>query len=144
VIYSAEAIILLAKVDYKALGAQIRARRQYLHMTQAELAELAGISLQFMGNLERGLSIPSVETLVSLSYALAVTTDYLLSDSLPEDGYFDQYSTPLRSCASVYCNTLSDWMCLEEKEDELCRIADLTSLPPLKFCALDEELPYMQ
>lgn len=69
-------------VDYKDMGARIRTLRKAAKMTQEDLAEQVGISASFMGHLERGSRIASLETLVALCNVLDVTPEYLLSASL--------------------------------------------------------------
>jgi len=51
---------------YKAIGKKIHALRKLKKMTQAELAEKSGISLSFLGHIERGTRVLSVATLVSI------------------------------------------------------------------------------
>lgn len=51
------------EVDYVALGQRIRSHRCALHLTQEELAERVGISASFLGHIERGSRVLSVETL---------------------------------------------------------------------------------
>jgi transcriptional regulator with XRE-family HTH domain len=46
-------------------------------MTQEELAEKAGISVEFLSNLERGINAPSFETLEKLSLALSISVHFL-------------------------------------------------------------------
>ena len=65
-------------VDFQAMGARIRLRRQELGYTQAQLAACAGISMSFVGHLERAEKIPSIETLAALSASLVTTLDYLI------------------------------------------------------------------
>ncbi len=48
-------------------------------MTQEELSEKAGISVEFLSNLERGINAPSFETLEKLSLALSVSVHYLFN-----------------------------------------------------------------
>lgn len=69
-------------VDYKDFGIRVRAARRRLGMTQEELAEKAGISPSFLGHIERGTRIASLETLVLLCNALHVTPQALLTASL--------------------------------------------------------------
>lgn len=69
-------------VDYKRLGKRIRSERQKLRMTQQKLAEVINKSTSFTGMVERGDSILSLETLVSIANALGTTVDMLLEDSL--------------------------------------------------------------
>lgn len=69
-------------MDYKKLGERIRAERLRLNLTQAQLAENAGISDTYMGAIERGERSLTLDTLVRLVNRLGVTVDYLLSDSV--------------------------------------------------------------
>jgi len=69
-------------MDYQQLGLRVRKERQKMGLTQEELAELCNISPSYVGIIERGDKKLSVETLVKLSKALCVTTDFLLCDSL--------------------------------------------------------------
>lgn len=75
-------------IDYKDLGKRIRKIRRQLSLTQEELAEQVGISASFMGHIERGSRVASLETLVALCNTLNVTPQYLLSASLTT---YDQY-----------------------------------------------------
>ena len=65
-------------MDYKAFGQRVRNLRRLAMLTQAELAERAGISASFLGHVERGTRVLSVETLVALCQALGVTPNELL------------------------------------------------------------------
>lgn len=69
-------------MDYKDLGARVRNARRMQHLTQEELAEKVGISASFLGHIERGSRVASLETLVSLCNTLNVTPEQLLSASL--------------------------------------------------------------
>ena len=53
-----------------------------MHMTQDKLAEQAGISLSFLGHIERGTRKASMETIVRLANELHISIDYLMADSL--------------------------------------------------------------
>lgn len=69
-------------MDYIDLGAKVRACRRAKKLTQIELAEQVGISASFLGHIERGTRVASVDTLVALCNTLQVRADYLLSASL--------------------------------------------------------------
>jgi transcriptional regulator with XRE-family HTH domain len=75
-------------IDYKDLGKRVRELRRQASLTQEELAEQVGISTSFMGHVERGSRVASLETLVALCNVLQVTPQYLLSASLTP---FEQY-----------------------------------------------------
>lgn len=69
-------------MDYTALGRRIRIQRRTLHLTQEQVAERSGISLSFLGHIERGTRKASLETLISISNVLKVSPAVLLQDSL--------------------------------------------------------------
>ena len=79
-------------MNYVDLGKKIRQVRRQKSMTQEQLAEKAGISASFLGHIERGTRIASLETLIELCNTLQVSPDYLLSASLNAD---DLYPTSL-------------------------------------------------
>jgi len=53
-------------------GQRLRQLRRQNDLTQAELAETVGVSVEFISNLERGVNAPSFDTLESLAEALHV------------------------------------------------------------------------
>lgn len=69
-------------IDYKDFGNRIRTLRRQQSLTQEELAEQAGISHSFMGHIERGTRVASLETLVALCNVLHTSPQYLLGASL--------------------------------------------------------------
>lgn len=66
-------------MDYQAMGARIRQLRKQNGLTQAQLAQKVGISTSFMGHIERGTRIASLETLLGLSDTLEVSLDMLVT-----------------------------------------------------------------
>ena len=69
-------------MDYIALGKRIRMQRKLNRMTQEQVAERSGISLSFLGHIERGTRKASLETIVSICNVLKVSPGVLLQDSL--------------------------------------------------------------
>ena len=69
-------------VNYKDIGIRIRALRRSAGYTQEELAEKVGISASFMGHIERGSRIASLDTFVLLCNVLKTTPNHLLEASL--------------------------------------------------------------
>lgn len=57
---------------------QLRERRRAAGLSQADLAERSGVSTEFVSRMERGVTFPSVPTLMSLCRALACTPNDLL------------------------------------------------------------------
>lgn len=65
-----------------SIGKYIRQYREAKHMTQEALAEKAGLSVTYIGMIERGEKLPKLETFVSIANSLEVSSDMLLSDVL--------------------------------------------------------------
>ncbi|NLK55881.1 MAG: helix-turn-helix transcriptional regulator [Bacteroidales bacterium] len=59
-------------------GSRVRLRRLELSMSQKEVAAEAGISKQFLYNLEHNRQNIRTDNLIKLAAALEVSTDYLL------------------------------------------------------------------
>jgi len=72
-------------VMYRNFGRRVKQQRLLLEMTQSDLSEKAGISLSFLGHIERGTRKASLDTVVKLANALKVSPNHLLQDSLDED-----------------------------------------------------------
>jgi transcriptional regulator with XRE-family HTH domain len=70
---------------YREIGARIRALRQGLRLTQAEVAERAGIDSSFYGQLERGANTPSLRTLYAVAAVLHVEPGELLPKTRGKD-----------------------------------------------------------
>lgn len=65
-------------MDYIAFGQRIRHFRKHKCLTQESLSEQVGISASFLGHIERGSRIASLETLMHLCRALDVSPNDLL------------------------------------------------------------------
>ena len=102
-------------MDYKDLGSRIRVVRRQKSMTQEQLAEKVGISASFLGHIERGTRVASLETLVLLCNVLNVTPEYLLRASLTNydrrmpEGLSNQERNRLREFLRLAQDTVSGW-----------------------------------
>ncbi|MGN0548150.1 MAG: helix-turn-helix domain-containing protein [Acutalibacteraceae bacterium] len=65
-------------IDFKLLGSRLAQRRRELGLKQFELAEKAGLSNNYLSSIERGWSIPSLETFATLCMSLNTSPDYFL------------------------------------------------------------------
>ena len=72
-------------IEFTKLGKRIAQRRHELGYKQCVLAEKAGISNNYLSNIENGRSIPSLETFMDICTALSVTPDYLLIGTIKMD-----------------------------------------------------------
>ena len=72
-------------MDMKSFGARVRQRRRAMKLTQEQLAEQIGISASFLGHIERGSRVLSMDTLLKLCCALRATPNELLGMTLPPE-----------------------------------------------------------
>lgn len=61
------------------IGDRIKKRRKELKLTQVQIKELCGISNGNLSDFENGNKTPSANSLVALSKALHVSTDWILT-----------------------------------------------------------------
>jgi len=93
-------------IDIKAIGANIRKERKRQLLTMEQLAEKAGITDNFLGKIERGEGMPSLETIDSIACALSVGIDFLKGSA--------EHGTEYQ-----FINLLMDINSLNEKSKEL-------------------------
>lgn len=68
----------MRELDYGKIGMRIRQVRRAKGWSQGELAERCGISMSFLGHIERGSRIMSMETFANICAALESGADELL------------------------------------------------------------------
>lgn len=67
---------------YASIGKNLRKNRLEKKLRQEDLAERAGLSANYIGMVERGEKIPSLETFITILNELGVSADQILSDVL--------------------------------------------------------------
>ena len=80
-----------------ALGQRIREARIKKGYTQQALANEAGIGLMYLGEIERGIKMPSLSIFIKIVEALDISADYILRDELTsgEQYIFDELTSKL-------------------------------------------------
>lgn len=68
----------MEELDYQTIGMRIRRIRKMKQWSQETLAKKCGISMSFLGHIERGTRIMSLETFVRLCTVLNAGADELL------------------------------------------------------------------
>jgi transcriptional regulator with XRE-family HTH domain len=68
---------------YKSIGKRIRETRQKTGMTIEQLATEIDMDWSFIGGIERGRNIPSIETLFKIANALRIPLSYLFKIGKP-------------------------------------------------------------
>ena len=69
-------------VDYESIGKRIKHYRTEKRLSQEELGEAVSVNSQHISNIELGRRYPSLELIISISNALDVSADDLLTDNL--------------------------------------------------------------
>lgn len=72
------------------VGTRIRARREALRLSQAKLAELAKVTPNYVGILERGEALPTIQTLFVFAKALGTSATQLLGEDEGHDEWLDR------------------------------------------------------
>ena len=86
-------------LDYTEIGKRIARRRKELGLKQSEVEEKADLGYKYLSNIERSISIPSVEVIMRLAVALDTTPDEFLIGTLSHDNEeWKNVSEMLNSC----------------------------------------------
>jgi len=71
-----------ADMDKTILGARIREERKQRKMTLEKFAEMAGIGTVYLGEIERGDKMPSINTFIKIVNNFGLSADVLLRDEV--------------------------------------------------------------
>src|SRR4051794_24464256 len=78
------------KMKVRELGVYIRNQRNGAHMSLRNLSTLAGVSLPYLSQIERGLRRPSAEILQAIAKGLRISANSLYVQA----GILDEHPTP--------------------------------------------------
>ena len=96
------------KIDFSMLGKRIAQRRHEMGLKQSVVAEKAGISNNYLSNIENGKSIPSLETFAYICIALSTTPDYLLLGTLKSNSVPQTIIDGLNLCDNESLSIIND------------------------------------
>lgn len=68
----------------ESIGKNIRRFRKERGYRLEDLAEKVGLSVNYMGAIERGEKLPSLETFIAIVNCLGTSADFILADVLVE------------------------------------------------------------
>lgn len=90
-------------LDKTTLGKRIREARINKKYTQQKLAEEAGIGIMYLGEIERGIKMPSLNIFIKIIEALDISADYVLRDELPsgECYIYDEITGKLKDLTPI-------------------------------------------
>lgn len=97
-------------MDKVALGSKLREARKNKGYTQEVLAEKADIGVMYLGEIERGIKMPSMNIFIKLIEALDISADYLLRDELSsgKEYVFDEITKKLDNLTPQQRKTARD------------------------------------
>ena len=97
-------------MDKTVLGSMIRKVRRERGYTQEVLAEKANISLMYIGEIERGVKMPSMRIFIKIIETLETSADYLLRNEISsgKDFIFDEITKKLEGLTPQQRKTASD------------------------------------
>lgn len=86
-------------MEKKVLGRSLREARVNKKYTQEVLAEKADIGVMYLGEIERGVKMPSLKVFIRLVEALEVSADYILRNELSsgKEYIFDEMTRKLEN-----------------------------------------------
>ena len=97
-------------MDSKTLGNRIREARTHKQHTQQRLAQIAGISQMYLGEIERGTKMPSLRSFIKIIEALDLSADYILRDELSsgEHYIYDEIAEKLKNLSPLQSKVASE------------------------------------
>ena len=100
------------EINYASIGECIRARRIAAHMTQAALAEKAGIEPSNLSHIERAATKVSLPTLIAIANALHASLDELVYGSLENSTHISNkmIADILAACTPQEQSILADFL----------------------------------
>ena len=92
------------------LGKKLREVRVQKGYTQQALAERAELGSVYVGEIERGIKMPSLNSFIKIIEALGVSADYILRDELPsgQSYIYDALTEKLQNLTPKQRKTAAD------------------------------------
>ena len=90
------------------MGDRVKDLRKKKRLTQERFAEKIGVSVQYVSEIERGISMPSMQVFVKILEVLDASADYLLRDMVSTGNLYGdkQIATKLERLAPNQRRTL--------------------------------------
>lgn len=98
-------------IDKIMIGARIRTVRESMPMTREQFAELIGVSVSFLSQIERGNKLMSIEKLMEISTKTGFSTDYVLFGDKAKSNYVNRISRMLQDCSNDVAEVAYEVLC---------------------------------
>lgn len=97
-------------MEQPSLGQKLRQARLEKGYTQQALAKKANIGNVYLGEIERGQKMPSLNSFIRIIKALDISADYILRDELPSGGpyVYDELTQKLQTLTPKQRKTAVD------------------------------------
>lgn len=97
-------------MDITELGIRIKQCRKSRQLTQEKLAELIDVSPHYIYEIEKGMKCMSLPTLIDISSALDISTDYLLfgEENCPSQSRDDRLKAVLDAIPPKQRNNIAE------------------------------------
>lgn len=97
-------------MEKAALGMRIREERLKKGYSQRALAKKADICEMYLSEIERGIKMPSLNSLIKIVEALEISTDYILRNeiSCAQEYVYDEIAEKLRGLTPIQRKTAVD------------------------------------
>lgn len=97
-------------MDKAALGKALRQARLEKGYSQHALAEMAGIGNVYLGEIERGLKMPSLNSFIKIIEVLDISADYVLRGELTsgKEYIYDEITQKLKNLTPQQRKTAAD------------------------------------
>lgn len=97
-------------MEKEEFGSRLREARTQKGYTLQSLAQKAGTGAVYLGEIERGLKMPSLNSFIKIAEALDVSADYLLRNELSsgKDFIYDGIAEKLKKLTPKQRKTTAD------------------------------------
>ena len=105
--------VLYTMINFILIGRRIKETRKQKKISQATLAEIAGLSVSYISFVENAKRNVSLKSLVSIANAMDTTVDALLSGNI-NNGHADYYNEVLilmKDCNSFEKRVIFEQVC---------------------------------
>lgn len=137
------------RIDTEAFARRLREARMRAGLSQRALSAFLDRADCYIQQLESGRRMPSLRAIIDIAYALNVSPNQLLGDSLPEDVFGELplfYGVCFRN-GTIFRNSLTNWLNVDGPDESLIPPdppVDLKKLPPLQFRKIGEKPPKLK
>ena len=97
-------------MEKEEFGSRLREARTQKGYTLQSLAQKAGTGAVYLGEIERGLKMPSLNIFIKLVEALDISADYILRDELTsgKEFIYDEITQKLKNLTPKQRKTAAD------------------------------------